>query len=109
MLTVGAPLGTVRSVRERTGIRGSLAWFRITREIAGRSGVRLERLSDKVHHPPKITSYSTAVTMLTSWEASCRELEKLEGQGLSEISKRTILKNMLPPDLVRDLERDPSL
>ena len=37
------------------------------------------------------------------------ELEKLEGQPLSEMTLCTTLKGMIPPDLVMDLERDSSL
>ena len=109
MLAAGSCLTTVKNVRESHGIRGSLAWHRITRDVAGKSGHRLERLLNRVHHPPKISSYSNAEQMLTNWQAACIELEKLEKQNISEPTKRTVLKNMLPPDLIRDLERDPQL
>ena len=56
-----------------------------------------------------ITSYANALSQLTEWESVVKELEKMEGQSLSEITKRTTLKKMLPTDLIRDLERDRSL
>ena len=43
------------------------------------------------------------------WQSALIELEKLEKQSVSELTKRTVLKNMLPADLIRDLERDPQL
>jgi len=46
---------------------------------------------------------------LIEWENDCKELAKLEKQPLSDLTKRTTLKAMLPPDLLRDLERDSSL
>ena len=63
ILTAGceeSALGTVKNVRDCKGYRGSLAWYRLTREVASKLGVRLERLADKVHHPKQITSYATA-------------------------------------------------
>jgi hypothetical protein len=42
---------------------------------------------------------------LNQWQAACIELEEIEKQGISEPTKRTVLKNMLPVDLIRDLER----
>ena len=70
LLTKGSAFTLVKNVRDRVGYRGSVAWYQITREVAGRSGIRLERLSDRVHHPPKITSYSAAQQLLASWEAA---------------------------------------
>ena len=109
MLTEGPALTTVRNARELRGIRGCVSWHRITRDVAGKTGNRLERLLDRVHHPPKITSYAHAEHQLNQWQSACIELEKIERQGISEPTKRTVLKNMLPVDLIRDLERDQNL
>ena len=109
MLTDGAALTTVRNARELRGIRGAVSWHRITRDVAGKTGNRLERLLDRVHHPPKITSYANAEHQLNQWQSACIELEKIERQGISEPTKRTVLKNMLPVDLIRDIERDQNL
>ena len=78
----------------------------MTREVAGKTGVRFERLSDKVHHPTKIAAYQNAKSLLKDWDQNCQDLAKVEGQSISELTKRTILKGMVPQDLVRDLERD---
>ena len=83
-----------------------MSWWKLTREVAGQTGIRLERLADLVHNPKPITSYKDGVMMLEKWEAMRLELEKMENQGLSDLTKRTVLKKMLPGDLVRDLERD---
>ena len=71
--------------------------------------MRLERLADKVHHPKPITSYATAEAELRAWDAMVKELAKIEGQQISDLTKRTTLKKMVPADLVRDIERDRSL
>ena len=109
LLSVETPLQTVKNVREDTGIRGCKAWYAITREVAGRSGVRLERLADRVHHPKPITQYKDGMAQLAKWDNDMKELAKIEGQGISELTKRTTLKSMLPQDLLRDLERDRTL
>ena len=109
LLCVGTPLQTVRNQRENYGVRGQGAWYKLTREVAGKTGVRLERLADLVHNPKPITSYKDALAMLEKWESQRLELEKLEEQSLSDLTKRTLLKKMLPPDLIRDVERDRSL
>ena len=103
------PLQTVKNLREAVGVRGCRSWWQITREVAGKSGVRFERLSDRVHHPKPCASYKDALEKLTAWDNDVKELAKLEGQGLSETTKRTVLKGMVPSDLVRDLERDRTL
>ena len=109
MLCTGSALSSVKNVREEYGIRGAKAYWKITREVASKSGVRLERLADIVHHPKMITDYKVGKQMLENWEAKRKELEKIEGQALSDLTKRTTLKKMLPPDLLRDLERDRTL
>ena len=109
LLCAGTSLMTVRNQRENYGMRGSASWFKLTREVAGKTGVRLERLADLVHNPKVISSYASALAQLEKWESQRIELEKLEEQGLSDLTKRTALKNMLPHDLIRDLERDKSL
>ena len=109
LLTTGSALQTVKNKREQHGTRGSNSWHKLTREVAGKSGVRLERLADLVHHPKAITTYKDALSQLEVWDNNRQELEKLEGQALSDLTKRTTLKAMIPPDLVRDLERDRGL
>ena len=46
LLLTDTPLQTVKNLREYTGVRGCKAWHQVTREVAGRTGVRLERLAD---------------------------------------------------------------
>ena len=109
MKVTDTPLQILKAVKEMEGVRGAVAWHRMTREVAGRPGVRLERLADKAHSPKAITSYASALTQLRAWEQDCKDLAKIEGQEMAELTKRTTLKRMLPADLVRDLERDNSL
>ena len=105
----GTALSTVKNKREDKGTRGANSWHKLTREVAGKTGVRLERLADAVHKPKTIVSYKDCEKRLIDWENDRQELEKLEGQGISDLTLRTILKGMIPPDLVRDLERDSGL
>ena len=109
LITTSTALQTVKNLRDHEGVRGCKAWYQITREVAGRSGVRLERLADRVHHPKPMSSYKEAMARLIEWENDCKELAKLEKQPLSDLTKRTTLRAMLPPDLLRDLEQDSSL
>ena len=109
LLLTDTPLQTVKNAREDTGIRGCRSWYAITREVAGKSGVRLERLADRVHHPKPILTYKEGLARLTEWENDLKDLAKIEGQQVSEITKRTILKAMIPADFARDLERDRAL
>ena len=67
------------------------------------------RLSDRVHHPKKITDYKDALVMLHKWDADCKELKKLAQQELAELTKRATLKAMIPEDLKRDIEKDETL
>ena len=108
LLCTDSALASVKNVREEYGVRGAKAYWKITREVASKSGVRLERLADIVHHPKQI-DYAKGKQMLDHWEAKRKELEKIEGQPLSDLTKRTTLKKMLPADLLRDLERDRTL
>ena len=95
----GTALQTVKNQREDVGVRGANAWWKLTREVAGKTGVRLEHLADKVHNPKAFT-YKEGLAHLEQWETDRRELEKIEGQGLSDLTKRTTLKKMLPRDLL---------
>ena len=106
-ITTSTALQTVKNLRDHEGVRGCKAWYQITREVAGRSGVRLERLADRVHHPKPMSSYKEAMARLIEWENDCKELAKLEKQPLSDLTKRTTLKAMLPPDLERDSSLKP--
>ena len=103
LTTVDTPLQTCKGVKELDLVRGALAWFRMTREVAGKTGVRLERLADKVHKPKKMTAYADGLRILQAWEQDCKDLAKIEGQDISKPTKRTTLNNMLPADLHRDL------
>ena len=109
LLCTDSALAAVKNVRDEYGVRGAKAYWKITREVASKSGVRLERLADIVHHPKQITDYKMGKQMLEHCEAKRKELEKIEGQPLSDLTKRTTLKKMLPADLLRDLERDRTL
>ena len=77
--TTDDPLQITKGVKDAYAIRGAVAWHKITREVAGRTGARLERLADKVHHPKKITSYGDALAMVNKWDLNCKELAKIEG------------------------------
>jgi len=109
MLCEGDALQTIKNLREDFHGRGFRAWYQLTREVAGKSGVRLERLADRVHKPKVITDYKLGHAMLTKWDADVKEIAKLDGQQISDLTKRNTLKNMIPPDLQRDLEKDRSL
>ena len=45
--------------------------------------------------------YATGKAQLEKWDGDRKELEKIEGQVLTEITKRTLPNEMLPPDLLR--------
>ena len=107
--TSGDPLQLVKSVRELTSTRGVVAWHKMTRDVANNTGVCLERLSDRVHHPKKITDYKDALVMLHKWDADRKELKKLAQQELAELTLRATLKSMIPEDLKRDIEKDENL
>ena len=109
MLAEGSALQTVMNVAEAHNVRGVQSWYRMTREASGKTGARLKRLSDKVHRPKQITDYKGALVQLTAWDTSLKELVKVEGQGLSELTKITTLSNMVPEDLMRDIDKDKSL
>ena len=63
-LCTGTALGSVKLMREERGTRGSNSWFRLTRDVAGKSGSRLEHLADKVHHQKPFSSWHTAMSVL---------------------------------------------
>ena len=109
MLAEGSALQTVMNVAEAHNVRGVQSWYRMTREASGKTGARLKRLSDKVHRPKQITDYKSALVQLTAWDTSLKELVKVEGQGLSELTKITTLSNMVPEDLMRDIDKDKNL
>ena len=96
LTTEDTALQTCKSVKEKEQVRGAVSWFRLTREVAGKTGVRLERLADKVHKPKKMVGYSDGIRLLTAWDQDCRELAKIEGQEISELTKRTTLKEHDP-------------
>ena len=65
-------------------------WWQMTREVAGKTGVRLERLSDKVHHPKKVTAYAdlekSYLRPFTASEPFALFLQALsDGNDLSEL------------------------
>ena len=101
-------LQVVKKLREQPDVRGFKAWHQLTREVASKSGVRLERLSDRVHHPKPMKGYADGLAALAKWTEDVRELEKM-GQTVAEITKRTALKSILPVDLQHDMEKDSAL
>ena len=105
----GNALNTVINLQEAHEVRGFHAWYRLTRDATGKTGTRLKRLTAKVHQPKQITDYKNALVDLTAWDTSLKDLVKIEGQNLSELTKVTILTNMVPADLMRDIDRDKSL
>ena len=109
MITEGAALQIVMNVSENYDLRGAQAWYRMTRESAGKTGARLKRLADAVHRPKSIDSYSEAKAQLTSWDTNLKELSKIESQDLSDLTKTTILIHMVPIDLSRAIEADKAL
>ena len=108
MLCTRTAFQTVKNQQKYTGVRGANSWWRLTREVAGKTGVRLERLADKVHNP-RVFAYKDGLAALQKWEHDLRELAKIEQQELSDLTKRTTLKKMLPEDLQHDFEKDKSL
>ena len=109
MVTEGNALQTVMNVAETYDLRGAMAWHRLTRDATGKTGARLKRLADAVHRPKEISRYSDAPNQLNVWETNVKELVKIEGQQLSELTKITILTHMVPLDLSRDIEKDKAL
>ena len=63
LLTTGTSLQIVKNQKEYLGIREALAWWKMTGEVAGKIGVRLERLADQVHNPKQFT-YADAMKSL---------------------------------------------
>ena len=57
----------------------------MTREVAGKSGTRILKLSEKVHTPKAITSYKDAEAQLKDWENVMEEYVKLAGQDLAPL------------------------
>ena len=78
MLCEGDALQTVKNLREDFHGRGFRAWYQLTREVAGKSGVRLERLADRVHKPKVITDYKLGHAMLTKWDAAQEHWRQLK-------------------------------
>ena len=64
----------------------------------------MERLADRAHHLKPITAYKDGLAQLTKWETDMKEFAKIEEQNISDLTKRTMLKAMIPPDLVRDFD-----
>ena len=109
VVTEGTALQTIMNVVDNHDLRGAQAWHRMTRDATGKTGARLKRLADKVHRPAKITGYHEALSQLTEWDNALKELAKIEGQGLSELTKITTLTHMIPVDLQRAVESDKSI
>ena len=103
LLCKGDALNLTRSVEDDPAIRGSRAWYRLTRDVAGKSGRRLKKLSKKCHHPAPIVSYREAKQQLTAWEQDLTELSRMEKQDLSEVTKVDIICEMIPKDLLHDV------
>ena len=103
-LTTGPPLQIVKNVKDCYGHRGSLAWYKLTRDVAGRTTSRLSKLASKVNAPTKITSYKTAEIHLNQWENDLQELEKMQKQIIPDFMKVTILKGMIPVELQKDID-----
>ena len=55
LVCVGDALTTVRQVRDQGGCRGAKAWHQLTREVAGKTGTKLLKASDKAHNLKAIT------------------------------------------------------
>ena len=97
--TEGAALQTVKNQRENHGTRRANMWYNLTHEVAGKTGVRLERLADLVHNP-KVITYKERFAQLEKQEAQRLEPEKIEVQGLPDLTKSTTLKKMLPANTI---------
>ena len=109
VVTEGTALQTIMNVADNHDLRGAQSWHRMTRDATGKTGARLKRLADKVHRPAKISGYHDALSQLTEWDNALKELAKIEGQGLSELTKITTLTHMIPVDLQRAVEADKSI
>ena len=105
----GDALETLMNLSDEHSTRGIWSWYRLTREAAGKTGARLKRLSDKAHRPKKIIDYKDARVQLTAWDTTLKQLKKVEGQELSDLTKITTLANMVPEDLSQDIDKDESL
>ena len=109
MKTDASALQIVKNMNSDTPVRGCRAWFRMTRDVAGRTGSRLAKLLRKAHYPKKIASYATALSDLMTWDTDVKELEKIEARAMSDFTKCTTCKSMVMDDLLRDIERDATL
>ena len=60
-------LQVVKNLRKDVQVRKFKAWYQLTREVASKSAVRLEKLSDGVHHPKPMKSYHDGLAALAKW------------------------------------------
>ena len=67
--------------------------FEVLRQV-GEVGV------SAVHQLAPITDYKLGKAQLEAWDAERKELERIEDQKLSDITRRTILKNILTDEFL---------
>ena len=70
---------------------------------------RLENLTELALNPKGVKNYSDAIALIEKWEFDCNELKKIEEQDLTDKTKRSVLKKMMPIELQKDIERDSNL
>ena len=109
MKTDASALQIVKNVKSDTPVRGCRAWFRMTRDVAGRTGSRLAKQLRKAHYPNNIASNATALSDLMTWDTDVKESENIEARAMSDFTKFTTLKSMVMDDLLRVIERDATL
>ena len=83
--------------------------MKLTREVASKLCVCLKRLATAVRHPKASTDHRTGKQQLQTCDAERKELERIEEQPISDHTKRTTSKRLIPADLQHDLERGSSL
>ena len=105
---VDGPLMQIKNLQEEGLTRGVNSWFKISREFAGKSRARMQRLTRLVNHPVAAKTFQDAQQCLDKWENDLREFGKLGGQ-VDEFSKIMILSDMVPTELSRDVQAQPSL
>ena len=74
--------------------------------MAGKSGTRILKLSEKAHSPKPIQNYKDAQVILNQWETDLKDFAKLVGQDLAPLTKMNTVLNMVPVGLRRELEKD---
>ena len=84
----GTHLQIIRNLTSRRGLRGGLAWHKMTRDVAAKTGARLEHLIELALNPKTPKNYQEAMGCIEVWESHQLELKKIDNQDLTGLTKR---------------------